>query len=190
MLENVKFSKKIFLFSVFLFLCQANLFANEKDQIIAKLNSLNSLEFTFSQLINEKSEKGSCLLQFPGKLKCNYFDDKEKEIIINNEKLAITQKRYDKTYHYPIAKSPFLNILYKDKLFEIIQAGDLKYTGKFIELIYQNNNNIIVFFDKKNLDLRGWKITDQYNNNISFALNIVAKNDNFQKGTFKIPEIN
>ena len=190
MLENVKFSKKIFLFSVFLFLCQANLFANEKDQIIAKLNSLNSLEFTFSQLINEKSEKGSCLLQFPGKLKCNYFDDKEKEIIINNEKLAITQKRYDKTYHYPIAKSPFLNILYKDKLFEIIQAGDLKYTGKFIELIYQNNNNIIVFFDKKNLDLRGWKITDQYNNNISFALNIVAKNDNFKKDTFKIPEIN
>jgi len=47
-----------------------------------------------------------------------------------------------------------------------------------------------VFFDKKNLDLRGWKITDQYNNNISFALNIVAKNDNFQKDTFKIPEIN
>ena len=56
MLENVKFSKKIFLFSVFL-LCPANLFANEKDQIIAQLNSLNSLEFTFSQLINEKKEK-------------------------------------------------------------------------------------------------------------------------------------
>ena len=92
MLENVKFSKKIFLFSVFL-LCPANLFANEKDQIIAQLNSLNSLEFTFSQLINEKKEKGSCLLQFPGKLKCNYFDDKEKEIIINNKKLAITQKK-------------------------------------------------------------------------------------------------
>jgi len=189
MLENVKFSKKIFLFSVFL-LCPANLFANEKDQIIAQLKSLNSLEFTFSQLINEKKEKGSCLLQFPGKLKCNYFDDKEKEIIINNKKLAITQKRYDKTYHYPVAKSPFLNILYKDRLFEIIQAGELKYTVKFIELIYQNDNNIIVFFDKKNLDLRGWKITDQYNNNISFALNIVTKNDSFKKDTFKIPKIN
>ena len=189
MLENVKFSKKIFLFSVFL-LCQANLFANEKDQIIAQLNNLNSLEFTFNQLINEKKEKGSCLLQFPGKLKCNYFDDKEKEIIINNKKLAITQKRYDKTYHYPVAKSPFLNILYKDRLFEIIQAGELKYTGKFIELIYQNDNNIIVFFDKKNLDLRGWKIIDQYNNYISFALNIVAKNDSFKKDTFKIPKIN
>ena len=46
------------------------------------------------------------------------------------------------------------------------------------------------FFDKKNLDLKGWEIKDQYNNNINFSLNIVAKNDVFEKGTFKLPEIN
>ena len=79
MLVNVKFFKKKFLISIFL-LITTNLLANEKDQIIAQLNSLNSLEFTFDQLINEKTEKGSCLLEFPGKLKCNYFDDKEKEL--------------------------------------------------------------------------------------------------------------
>ena len=55
-----------------------NLSANEKDQIVAQLNNLNSLEFTFDQIINEKNEKGSCLLEFPGKLKCDYFDDKKK----------------------------------------------------------------------------------------------------------------
>ena len=33
-------------------------------------------------------------------------------------------------------------------------------------------------------------LIDQYNNNINFSLNIVAKNDVFKKGTFKIPEIN
>ena len=87
---------------------------------------MNSLEFTFDQLINERTEKGSCLLEFPGKLKCNYFDDKKKELVINNKKLAITQKRYNKTYHYPISKSPFLNILYKDKLLEIVQLGELE----------------------------------------------------------------
>ena len=65
-------------------------------------------------------EKGNCLLKFSGKLKCEYFDNKEKEIVINNKKLAITQKRYNKTYRYPIAKSPFLNILYKE--FEVIAA--------------------------------------------------------------------
>ena len=94
MLVNVKFFKKTFFISFFL-LITTSLLANEKDQLIAQLNNLNSLEFTFDQLINEKREKGSCLLEFPGKLKCNYFDDKKKELVINNKRLAITQKRYN-----------------------------------------------------------------------------------------------
>ena len=167
-----------------------SLLANEKDKIVAQLNSLNSLEFTFDQFINEKTENGSCLLEFPGKLKCNYFDDKEKELVINNKRLAITQKRYNKTYYYPISKSPFLNILYKDKLLEIVQSGELESTNRIIKLVYFGNNKITVFFDKKNLNLKGWEIKDQYNNNINFSLNIVAKNDVFKEGTFKMPEIN
>ena len=189
MLVNVKFFKKTFLISFFL-LITTSLLAGEKNQIIAQLNSLNSLEFTFDQLINEKTEKGSCLLEFPGKLKCNYFDDKEKELVINNKRLAITQKRYNKTYHYPISKSPFLNILYKDKLLEIVQSGELEVNDQIIKLIYFDDNKITVLFDKKNLNLKGWEIKDQYNNNINFSLNIVAKNDVFKKGTFKLPEIN
>ena len=189
MLVNVKFFKKIFLVSFFL-LIPVSLTANEKNQIISQLNNLNSLEFTFNQLINEKTEKGSCLLEFPGKLKCNYFDDKKKELVINNKRLAITQKRYNKTYHYPISKSPFLNILYKDKLLEIIQLGELKFTDQIIKLVYFGESKITVFFDRKNLDLKGWEIIDQYNNNINFSLNIIAKNDIFKKDTFKVPEIN
>ncbi len=189
MLVNVKFFKKTFLISFFL-LVTTSLLANEKDQIVAQLSNLNSLEFTFDQLINEKTEKGSCLLEFPGKLKCNYFDDKEKELVINNKRLAITQKKYNKTYYYPVSKSPFLNILYKDKLLEIIRSGELELADQIIKLVYFGDNEITVFFDKKNLDLKGWKIKDQYNNKINFSLNIIAKNDVFKKGTFKIPEIN
>jgi outer membrane lipoprotein-sorting protein len=185
----VKFFKKIFSLSFFLLII-TSLLADEKDQIVTQLNSLKSLEFTFDQLINEKTEKGSCLLEFPGKLKCNYFDDKEKELVINNKRLAITQKRYNKTYHYPISKSPFLNILYKDKLLEIVRSGELESTDEIIKLFYFGDNEITVFFDKKNLDLKGWKIKDQYNNNINFSLKIIAKNDIFKKGTFKVPEIN
>ena len=187
MLVNVKFFKKILL--VFILL-STNLSANEKDQIITQLNSLNSLEFTFNQIINNKTEKGSCLLEFPGKLKCDYFDDKRKELIINKKKLSITQKRYNKTYYYPMSKSPFLNILYKDKLLKIVQSGELELSDQIIKLIYLGDNEITVFFDRKTLDLKGWQIIDQYNNNIYFSLNIVAKNDVFEKDTFKIPEIN
>ena len=193
MLANVKFFKQQYLIKflfVGLFLISCNLLADEKDLIVAKLNNLNSLEFTFDQLINEKSEKGSCLLEFPGKLKCNYFDNKKKELIINKKRLAITQKRYNKTYYYPISKSPFLNILYKDKLLEIVRSGEIELSDQIIKLVYLGDNEITVFFDKKTLDLKGWQIIDQYNNNINFTLNIVAKNDIFKKGTFKIPEMN
>ena len=148
------------------------------------------MEFTFNQIINDKTEKGSCLLEFPGKLKCEYFDDKKKELIINKKRLAITQKRYDKTYYYPISKSPFLNILYKEKLLEIVKAGEIEKENQIIKLTYLDENEINVLFDRKTLDLKGWKIIDQYNNNINFSLNIVSKNDIYQKGTFKIPEIN
>ena len=186
MLVNVKFYK-IFTFFILL---SVNLSANEKNQIFTQLSNLNSLEFTFDQIINDKTEKGSCLLEFPGKLKCDYFDDKKKELIINKKRLAITQKRYNKTYYYPISKSPFLNILYKDKLLEIVKSGKLELSDQIIKLIYLNENEITVFFDKKTLDLKGWQIIDQYNNNINFSLNIVAKNDVFKKGTFKILEMN
>ena len=189
MLVNVKFFKKNFFITIFI-LFSFNLYANEKDQIIKRLTSLNSLEFTFEQSINDTTEKGSCLLEFPGKLKCDYFDNKQKELIINNRKLSITQKRYNKTYHYPISKSPFLNILYKDKLLEIVKSGDLELTDQLIKLIYLDDYKIIVFFDRKSLDLKGWQIKDQYNNNINFFLNIIAKNDVFKKGTFKVPKIN
>jgi len=186
MLVNVKFYKIITIF----ILLSVNLSANEKDQIVTQLNNLSSLEFTFEQMVNDKTEKGSCLLEFPGKLKCDYFDDKKKELIINNKRLAITQKRYNKTYYYPISKSPFLNILYKDKLLEIVGSGEIELSDQIIKLIYLDDNEITIFFDKKSLDLKGWQIIDQYNNNINFSLKIVAKNNVFKKGTFKIPEIN
>ena len=189
MLVNVKFFKKISFTFVFI-LVSTNLYTSEKNQIITQLNNLNSLEFTFDQLINEITEKGSCLLKFPGKLKCNYFDDKKKELIINNKRLAITQKRYNKTYHYPISKSPFLNILYKDKLLEIVQSGELEVSDQIVKLIYLGDNKITVFFNRKTLDLKGWQITDQYNNSIDFSLKIVSKNDVYKKNIFKIPPIN
>ena len=93
MLVNAKFYKILTIF----ILLSVNLSADEKDQIVTQLNNLNSLEFTFDQIINDKIEKGSCLLEFPGKLKCDYFDDKKKELIINKKRLAITQKRYNRT---------------------------------------------------------------------------------------------
>ena len=80
--------------------------------------------------------------------------------------------------------------MYKDKLLKIVKSGKLESTKKLIKLVYLNENEITVFFDSKTLNLKGWEIIDQYNNNINFSLNIVSKNDAYKKGTFKIPDIN
>ena len=102
MLENVKFFKiKIFFTIIVIF--SFNLNANEKSQITEQLNNLHSLEFTFDQLINGKNEKGSCLLQFPGMLKCQYFDDKEK-ITLYYPLTNSTKRRYN------IVKAPIYSI--------------------------------------------------------------------------------
>ena len=179
----------VFLISIYLCLCFAAL-GSQKENIMNQINNLTSLEFNFLQKVNDKLEKGRCQLEFPGKLKCNYFDNKQKELVINNRKLAITQKRYNKTYLYPVSKSPFLNILYKDKLIEIVKIGELELSNMLVKLIYKGKSKIIVFFDKKTFDLKGWEIVDPYNNNIIFSLNIIAKNEVYKKEAFSIPNIN
>ena len=71
-----------------------------------------------------------------------------------------------------------------------MKSGELEVSDQIIKLIYFGDSEIAVLFDKKNLDLKGWEIRDQYNNNINFSINIVTKYDVFKKGTFKVPEIN
>ena len=61
MLVNVKFFKKTFLISLILIIT-TSLLANEKDQIVAQLNSINSLEFTFDQLNQEICKHQKCFL--------------------------------------------------------------------------------------------------------------------------------
>ena len=68
------FFKKIIFLIIIFFTFNISLIASEKDLIITQLNNLKSLEFTFNQTINDKKEIGNCLLQFPGKLKCNYYN--------------------------------------------------------------------------------------------------------------------
>ena len=101
------------------------------------------------------------------------------------------QKRYDKNYFYPVSKSPFVNILNKDKLINLIQKADLILNDN-IELTYfdKNQGKITVFFGKKNYDLIGWLIEDKFQNEIYFSLIIENINIEIDKNYFKVPSIN
>jgi len=175
-----------FFFSFFL-----NLSANEKQLIINHLLKIDNFAFNFEQITKKKKETGNCLLRFNNKLRCNYDGKRQKEIIVNNKKLAVLQKRYDKIYLYPISKSVLTNILNKDKLIMLIKNSDLR-LGKNIELIYldEGSKKITVFFEKKNHMLVGWEIEDEFQNEIYFSLKINKINTAIDKDYFTIPSKN
>ena len=173
----------IFFFNFFL-----NLQSSEKESIINSLTEIKNFSFSFEQITQKKRETGNCLLEFNRKIKCIYNDKQDKEIIINNKTLVILHKKYNKIYFYPTSKSPLLNILSKDKLINLIQNSKLIINEK-IELVYLDKNKkmITVFFEKKNYELKGWLIKDEFQNEIYFSLKIENVNNKIDKNYFKIP---
>jgi outer membrane lipoprotein-sorting protein len=176
-------------FFFFNFFLTAN--ANEKELIINRLSEIKNFSFNFKQISENKTETGNCLLEFDRKLKCYYNNKLKKEIIINNKTLVVRQKRYNKIYFYPISKSPFLNILTKNKLITLIQKSDLV-VNENIKLIYldENKKKITVLFEKKNYELTGWLMEDEFQNKINFSLRIENINNKISKNYFKVPSPN
>ena len=59
---------KIFIFSFFFICLSINSFASIKNNIISNLKGIKSVSFDFEQTINDKSEKGVCIIQYPTKI--------------------------------------------------------------------------------------------------------------------------
>ena len=57
----------------------------------------------------------------------------------------------------------------------------MKYSGA-------NDQNITVLFDNKKYNLLGWITKDQFNNDVSFIIDIKSINVDIKKDFFKIPE--
>ena len=168
-----------------------NVHANEKKLIIDRITDINNIIFDFKQTTNDKKEMGKCILVFDNKLSCDYEDSMQKRILINNKTLVVMQKRYDKIYFYPISKSPFLKILSKNNLIDLVRESNLELNDN-IDLVYtdKNEKKITVFFEKKNYDLIGWAIEDKFQNEIYFSLKIQSTNTKIDDKLFKIPSIN
>jgi outer membrane lipoprotein-sorting protein len=181
------FKKFIILFFFFNFLL--SLHADEKQFIIDRLVTVANITFDFEQTTNEKKEIGRCILVFDNKLKCNYKDSMQKEVLINEKRLVISQKRYNKIHFYPISNSLFMTILNKKNLLSLIRKSNYKLKDN-IELVYINKskNKITIYFDAKNYELIGWKVNDQLQNEINFSLKIKSINSDFNPETFKIPK--
>ena len=137
-----------------------------KEDIIAKMKSTNNLSFNFIQTVDDKSENGMCVLEYPGKIWCEYSGSNKKVLVSNGKSLVIKINNSGNYYIYPLAKTPLQYLLDKKYLISKIQELEPRnIDNKYLNFkIFENNNEINIFFDKKNLNLIGWQTEDIYQN--------------------------
>ena len=188
MLAKEMFYKAFLILIIIFFSFNDNLNASNKENIIKNLKDINNLTFNFEQNINGEIETGNCVLEYPKKIFCKYMNKNQKILVSNGKSLVIKTNR-PSYYHYPLDKTPLNYILDKKFLLNEIQFLDERIIDeKFINFkILKNDNEINIFFDKKNFFLIGWQIIDLYQNlNITY-LSSVKKNTKVNKSLFLIP---
>ena len=133
------------------------------------------LSFNFTQTIDEKIEKGSCIIKYPKKIFCSYDGSNNKVIVSNGKSLVIKIKNSGNYYIYPLNKTPLDLLLDKEYLISKINTLEARnIDGKFLTFkIFENKNKINIFFDVKTFNLVGWQTEDIYQNlNITFISSI------------------
>tara|TARA_B100000073_G_scaffold139583_1_gene114841 strand:- start:131 stop:682 length:552 start_codon:yes stop_codon:yes gene_type:complete len=182
--------KKYFIILIIIFFFQNNLNAAVEDNIIEKLDRIKNITFNFIQTINGKDEKGKCTILYPKKIFCEY-EKRNKKILVSNGS-SVVIKKGQQFFRYPIESTPFEFLLDKIFLINKIKNSNLKEVEDkylFFE-IKENNNNINIFFSKKNYDLVGWQVEDVYQNlAITYIFN-TSINKNIDNKLFKLPENN
>ena len=179
--------KKYFFILIFIIFSNETL-ASIKNEIIKNLNDIDNLSFNFEQNINGKLERGKCTIQYPKKIFCKYDLSNEKILVSNGKSLVI--KTITSYYLYPLEKTPLNFIL--DKKFLLSKIQNLKQNSldeNYISFkFYENDNQLNIFFNKKNYNLIGWQTVDIYQNLSMTYLSSITKNQKINKNLFLLPK--
>lgn len=165
-------------------------FGTIKQKIISKLDQSSSLSFNFKQTINTKDEIGKCVIQYPKKIYCVY-DNNNKKILVSDGKSLVIKNRNSGTYYrYPLKKTPLNFLLDKDYLIKKIMNSKFRdVKNKYISFkLFENGNEINIYFDKNNYNLIGWQTEDIYQNLVITFISSVKTNIKFEEKIFILPE--
>ncbi len=165
--------------------------ASIKENIINNLKNIDNLTFNFEQNINGKKESGNCIIEYPKKIFCKY-NNKNNKILVSNGRSLVIKVNNGNIYRYSIKRTPLNYIL--DKKFLIQEIKNLKariIDDQFVNYkIIKEDNEINIFFDKKNFNLVGWQTLDIYQNlNMTFISSLKV-NQSLKKNTFILPSSN
>ena len=181
---------KKFILIIFFLLVITEISASEKNAIKKNLKEIDNFSFNFEQNINGKIEKGNCTIQYPKKIYCEYDLSNKKILVSNGKSLVIKSKT--SYYLYPLKDTPLNLILDKDFLLQKISIMEEKLINEeFINYKFvENNNEINIFFNRKNYNLIGWQTIDIYQNLNNTYLSSITKNQKLKKNLFKLPAQN
>ena len=73
-------------------------------------------------------------------------------------------------------------------MIKIITSSDL-IIDNYLNIVFylENGSKTLIQFDKNNFFLVGWVSRDQYNNEITFKIDIVSKNKMIDEEIFSLP---
>ena len=166
--------------------------SSPKDKIISQMKHTNNLSFNFLQTINDKSEDGKCIIEYPKKIFCEYNNANKKILVSNGRSLVIETNNKGSYYSYPLNKTPLEFLLDKEYLISKIEELEPRdIDNKYLNFkIFENNNEINIFFDKKDLNLIGWQTEDIYQNLSITFISSIKKNQEIDSKIFKLPKNN
>ena len=183
---------KIILFIFILFNFYSNTHASIKEDIISNFEKIQNISFNFKQTINEKTEEGTCTIQYPKKIYCEYDNLKKKIIVSNGKSLVIKNQSNNQYYRYSLESTPLILILDKPTLIKkMVEIEGKLVDDKYFKFSLDNNNNKInIFFDKKSLNISGWQTEDLYQNLVITFIYNIKKNNKIDEKLFVLPEVN
>ena len=176
-----------YLLLIFLSFLTTESIANNKENIINNLKNTNNVSFKFEQNINQKTERGNCVVQYPKKIFCEYVGSNNKILVSNGKSLVIKTKT--SYYRYPLQKTALNYILDKNFLVKkIYNLTENVLDNSFISFIINEDDiEINVFFKKTTSNLVGWQTKDIYQNVSITLLSSIKKNEIIDEDLFTIP---
>ena len=180
--------KFLYIVLTMLFAFCFNVKGSEKEKIIENLKKINSIKFNFSQITNDVTENGNCLIVYPKKMRCLYEEDKE--IIVNDDYLLLVNKKENKNYNYNIKDTPLGVMLDKENIIEKLSKVEKfnKIDKNIIAIIDLNpQESIEIYFNSKEMNIVGWKIKNYDKSNLEFLMKNISININTNE-KFEIPK--
>tara|TARA_B110000858_G_scaffold121737_1_gene138832 strand:+ start:21 stop:575 length:555 start_codon:yes stop_codon:yes gene_type:complete len=182
--------KIIIILLLFSFYIPAN--SSPKNKIISKIKIADNLSFNFMQTINDKSEDGKCIIEYPKKIFCEYNGSDKKIIVSNGRSLFIKTGPKRNYSRYSLKKTPLVLLLDKEYLISKIKTLEPReIDNKYFNFtIFEDNNEINLFFDNKDLSLVGWQTEDIYQNIVVTFISSIKINQEVDNKIFNLPKNN